>query len=234
MTKQEEKNLPTEAQSTEVATQATQAYVTALFKKMQDEFLAVNADLDMDFVYMTTWLSIDSKGNFVEKSGDDVIENYKDEIDVVIAKGEQKFSLWGHEDSPEDGQLIVAEDTREEAEEVFKEWLELNPQAAERYDVSHIQSRYIAYIVPVASLTDETPKIYTLGMAPTSKMAYGQWGFNLFKGSYKAKGIPKGSGINQVVTKITTVSKTNKQKQNYIALQFDAVELFKPEKYLKK
>jgi len=229
-----EKNLPAEATSTEVATQETKAYVAALFQQMQEDFLAVNADMDMDFVYMTTWLSIDSKGNFVEKSGDEVIENYKDVIDVVIAKGEQKFSLWGHEDSPEDGQLIVAEDSRERAVEVFKEWLELNPQAAERYSEEDIQSRYIAYVVPVGSLKEDTPKIYTLGMAPTSKMSYGQWGFNLYKGAFKAKGIEKGTGINQVVTRITTVSKTNKQKQNYIALQFDAVEMFKPEKYVAK
>jgi len=231
MTKEAAQNLPVEEPKAQLPT--TQAYVSNLFEKIQTEFLEVNAGMDLDFVYMTTWLQIDAKGNFVEKNSDEVVKNYGDNLDVVIAKGEQKFSLWGKEKSPEDGQLIVAENTLEDAEAVFESWLELNPLAQERYSVSDIQSRYLAYIVPVESLTEEVPKIYTLGMAPTSKMAFGQWSFNVFKGSYTAKGIKKNTGINNIVTKLKTVSKVNKQKENYIAIQFEAVEMFKPEKFVK-
>lgn len=207
------------------------AYVSNLFVELQKEFLEANAGLDLDFVYMTAWLSIDGKGNFVEKNGDTIVKQYKDVIDVVIAKGEQKFSLWGKEKSPEDGELIVAEDTREAAEEMFMQWAENNPEAAKRYDVNDIQSRYIAYVVPVETLKDD-PKIYTMGFAPTSKMSYGQWAFKVFKGAFADKGIPKNTGINKIVTRIMTESRTNSQKQSYTSLSFEAVEMFNPEKHL--
>ena len=206
-------------------------YAVALFKELLDDFKTVNQEFDMDFVYLTKWLSIDGKGNLVEKSNDEVIHSYGDKIEVLIAKGEQKFSLWGEEDSPEDGELIVAENTREEAIEVFNSWIENNPHCAQRYNVDMIQSRYIAYVIPVESLKDDMPKIYALGLAPTAKMAYGEWAVNLFSGAYKSKGMPKRTAISDVVVEISTISKTNKDKKSYVSLVFKPVEMFDVAKY---
>lgn len=208
-----------------------QSYVTKILENLHRSFVEANPDLDMDFVYMTKWLSIDSKGNFVEKSGDDIVKNFKDSIDGIIVKGEQKYSLWGKEGSAEDGSLIVAEDTLEKAQEMLSMWLERNPQAIERYNLDSIESRYIAYIIPCENLKDDLPKIYTLGLSPTSKITYGQWAYDVFGGAFKAKGIPKNTGVSQVVTRLSTVSKVNKQKQNYTGVQFEAIEMFRPEKF---
>ncbi len=65
--------------------------------------------------------------------------------------------LWGLEESPEAGQLIVAERTKEEAEIVLNQWLAENPQAQERYELDAIQLRYMASVVPVSTLR---PKLY--------------------------------------------------------------------------
>jgi len=212
---------------------ATEAFITKLVNAKREGFLKANEGLDLDFVYFTKWLSIDSKGNFVEKNGNEVVHSFGDSIDVLIARDEQKFSLWGEEDSDEDGELIVAENTREEAEKRFLLWLENNPTAKERYSINSIQSRYIAFVVPIKSLSKgQDVTLYTLGMAPTSKMAYGQWAYAIYSGNPTeiAKGIPAGTGVNRVVVRITTVAKVNKFKQNYLALEFATVEMFDPSK----
>lgn len=46
---------------------------------------------------------------------DDDSIKYKDHIDVIIGKGEKRWSLWGLQNSPEDGQLIVACREKEDA-----------------------------------------------------------------------------------------------------------------------
>lgn len=210
----------------------TEAFVATLVNSKRAGFLAANAGLDLDFVYFTKWLSINSKGQFVEKVGEGTGQVFGDEIDVIIAKGEQKFSLWGKEDSPEDGELIVAENTREEAERRLEMWLEENPNAAERYSLNDIQSRYIAYVCPIKTLTKEDADLFTIGFSPTSKMAFGQWAFSIYNGNPAeiAKGIPAGTSVNRVVVRIKTEAKVNKQKQNYIVLAFESIELFDPSK----
>ncbi len=40
------------------------AYITNILKGIMDAFIAANDGLDMDFVYMGSWLVIDKKGNF--------------------------------------------------------------------------------------------------------------------------------------------------------------------------
>ena len=50
-------------QQTPVAT----TYITTLLSNMMDDFIAANAGLDVDFVYMGNWLVVDKKGNFIEK-----------------------------------------------------------------------------------------------------------------------------------------------------------------------
>ena len=48
-------------------------YVTQMLSSIKEDFLAVNSDMDFDFVNIGTWLNISKKGNFVEKDGNDQI-----------------------------------------------------------------------------------------------------------------------------------------------------------------
>ena len=82
------------------------AYITQLLNNTFEDFQKANDGLDLDFVYMGSWLVVDKKGAFVDK--DDESVKYSDHIDVIIGKGEKRWSLWGLQNSPEDGQLIVA------------------------------------------------------------------------------------------------------------------------------
>ncbi len=229
----------TNAQTTDVAVanstavaKTGQAFITAMFEKMRDDFLKANDGLGLDFVHLTSWLSINAKGQFVDKDNADL--NYGDCLDVVIASGEERYSLWGKDGTPEKGELIVSELTREKAYEVFDAWIESNPKAADTYSRDDIQSRYIAFVVPVASLATDAPKVYILGMAPTTKIAYGQWAYSIYCGKEAAAGIPKGTGVNRVITRLKTVDKQNKDKENYIAIEFKAVEMFDEKKHIKQ
>lgn len=227
----QEANAVATTQKNEVA-KTNQAFITAMFEKMRNDFLEANEGLGLDFVHMTTWLTINAKGQFVDKDNPDL--NYGDSLDVIIASGEERYSLWGKKGTKEEGALIVSELTRDKANEAFRDWCENNPQSADDYDEADIQSRYVAFVVPVASLLTETPKVYILGMAPTSKIAYGQWAFSVYSGKEAARGIPKGTGINRVITRLKTVDKTNKDKENYIAIEFNAIEMFDETKHMKK
>jgi len=218
----------TKTEKNEVA-KSSQAFITAMFEKRRNDFLIANEGLGLDFVHLTTWLSINAKGQFVDKDNTDL--NYGDNLDVVIASGEERFSLWGKDGTTEKGNLIVSELTKERAIETFKEWCENNPGSADNYEESDIQSRYMAFVVPVASLLTDAPKVYILGMAPTTKIAYGQWAYALYSGKEAARGIPKGTGVNRVITRLKTVDKQNKDKENYIAIEFSAVEMFDETKH---
>lgn len=69
------------------------AYITTLLNNTFEEFQKANDGLDLDFVYMGSWLTVDKKGDFVDKDDDSI--KYKDHIDVIIGKGEKRWSLWG-------------------------------------------------------------------------------------------------------------------------------------------
>lgn len=206
------------------------AYITGLLQSVKDDFVAANDGLDMDFVYMGTWLTIDKKGNFVEK--DDETVKYGDNIDVVIGQGEKRWSLWGLEKSPEEGQLIVACKEKEDAQAQLEAWLDENPEARSRYSINDLQLRYMAYVVPVSTLgPDDFPKIYLMSFAPTVTITWGKYAMKVYQGGYKAIGIPARTGINRIVTRLTTVEKEGKGNNSYLAIEFEAVGLFKPEEY---
>jgi hypothetical protein len=214
------------------------AYVTAVINAMQQQFLAVNEGLDLDFVYMGSWLVIDKKGIFVEKDTKDDPANriaYGDTIDVVIAKGEQRWSLWGHQDSKEDGQLIVAHKDKEQAIEMFRQWQAENPESGSEYTEDEVLLRYLAYVVPVETIKPgDFPKIYLFGFSPTATIAFGKWAFDkVFQGRYSNAGIPKGTGINRVVCRLTTSEKKKRDNASiqYIGIDFGAVGMFNPADY---
>jgi hypothetical protein len=192
---------------------------------------------------MGTWLSVSKKGNFIEKdpTNNDIIEDYGDSLDVVIAMGEKRWSLWGHKESSEEGQLIVAQRDYDRAIEEFRAWVEENPEVAEQYEEKEIQLRYMAYVVPVSSLCtkDEKgeiipadfPKIYLVSFSPTATISFGKWAMNMvFQGKYTDRGIPKGSGVTGIVTRLWTAEE-HSGTNDWVGIRFDAVGPFVPAEY---
>ncbi|MCY8609928.1 hypothetical protein MOD72_12145 [Bacillus haynesii] len=206
-------------------------YITAILDDIQTGFIEANQGLDMDFVHMGDWLTKDSKGNFVEKDDEEV--SYGDTIDIVVGQGEKRYSLWGLEGSPEDGELIVAEKELADAQEKLVGWLAENPDAAERYSIDDIKLRYMAFVVPVDTLKpDDFPKVYLMSFSPTDTIRWGQFAFSVYKGKYKKLNIPRGTGVNKIVTRLVTKEyKGASGGQKYIGLEFHPVGLFKPEDY---
>lgn len=227
---EEVKNEVAETKSQAPAVVATgSSYITAILEETKRGFVEANAGLDLDFVRMGDWLTIDSKGNFVEK--DDETVKYGDSIDIVVGHGEQRYSLWGQEDSPEEGQLIVADPDRDQALAALGEWLAANPEAAERYDESDVKLRYMAYVVPVATLSaDDFPKIYLMSFSQTDSFGWGRYAMNCFQGKYKATGVPARTAANKVVTRLTTAER-KQDTRKWIGIDFTPVGIFDPADY---
>ncbi|WP_371380872.1 hypothetical protein [Sporomusa aerivorans] len=215
-----------------VAAVASTNYITAMLESIKTDFLAVNEGMDFDFVNIGTWLYVSKKGKFVEKdSNDDVVEDYGDSIDVVVGYGEKRWTLWGMKESPEEGQLIVAKRDREEAEQDLQAFLEENPEAQTRYDLKSLELRYIAYIVPVVTLQPEGfPKIYLMSFPSTTTIQWGKYAQGIYLGKGVKAMVPPRTGVNRVVTRMTTVEKGEGDK-SWIGIDFEAVGLFNPRDY---
>ncbi len=236
-----EENKNVEETKNEVATiekneaaNPNQSYIAAILEETKRGFLEVNAGMDFDFVHMGEWLTKNSKGNFVEKEDDTV--DYGESIDVVIGYGEQRWSLWGFDDTPEEGQLIVAEQDKQKGIEAFEAFLEVNPEAAERYNYDDIKLRYMAMVVPVGSLGDgEFPQIYNVSLSPSDTIVFGRWAMSVYQGKGLAKevGIPRGTGVNRIVTRLKTVERQsrNNKSQKWIGIDFEPVGMFNPADY---
>lgn len=218
-----------------VQNQTGTAFITQLLNDTFNDFQRANDGLDLDFVYMGSWLTIDKKGDFVDRDDDSV--RYKDHIDVVIGKGEKRWSLWGLQNSPEDGQLIVACREKEDAITQLEAWLQENPEAAERYSTEDLELRYMASVVPVDALSESggIPKIYIMSFAPTATIAYGKYAMNVFRGAYKKLGIPARTGVTGIVTRLSTEEQKSRRDASvsWLAIKFEAMGLFKPEDYIK-
>lgn len=211
-----------------VAEAANNTFIVDILESIKQDFLSVNQGLDLDFVYIGDWLKISKKGDFIERDNEDM--NYGDSIDVVIAQGEKRWTLFGEQDSPEDGQLLVAEQEQEDAEAALGEWLMSNPEAAERYSADDLELRYIAYIVPVESLGQEFPQVYLISFPKSTTIGFGKWTMQVFKGRYKDQGVPARTGINKIVTRMTTKEMKGNNFE-WIGIEFDAVGMFRPEEY---
>ncbi|MDD2960063.1 MAG: hypothetical protein PHR92_16390 [Lachnospiraceae bacterium] len=227
-----------QASSGEVATtdKPATAYITQLLQNTFEDFKKANDGLDLDFVYMGSWLVVDKKGDFVDKDDDTL--KYKDHIDVVIGQGEKRWSLWGLQNSPEDGTLIVACKEKEDAIKQLTDWLAENPEASERYSVDDLELRYMASVVPVDAIaeSDGIPKIYIMSFAPTATIAYGKYAMNVFRGAYKKLGIPARTGLTSVVTRLSTEEQKSRKDASvsWLAITFEAMGLFNPEDYKAK
>lgn len=226
-------NAIVQAASTAVATQApvSTAYITQLLNSVFEDFKQANDGLDLDFVYMGSWLVIDKKGNFIDK--DDDTKKYGDHIDVIIGQGEKRWSLWGLQNSPEDGQLIVACKEKDDAIAQLTAWLEQNPEASERYSVDDLELRYMASVVPVSELgSDGIPTIYIMSFAPTATISYGKYAMKVFKGGYRAVGIPPRTGLTSVVTRLSTAEFKGKDPSiSWLGIEFEAMGMFNPTDY---
>lgn len=214
---QEKAMVPTKAEET---APAKINFSPAKFSQIKEDFISANASLGLDFVYIGQWLVVNKKGQFVERDAPEV--KYGDSIDVVIGAGEERFTMWGKENSAEKGQLLIAEKTKEEAETKFHELMQNGAILTDDYTLDDIQSRYVAQVIPLSSLEENSPKIYVLSMSTTAKFAFGKWAYNLFSGKFAADGFPKGTSVQQIITRITTVEKST-DNFSYITMEFSAV-----------
>ncbi len=230
---EETKNEVVETNKNEVSLQ-NQSYIANILEETKRGFLEENQGLDFDFVHMGEWLTLNSKGDFIEKDNED--ENYGDSIDVVIGLGEKRYSLWGFDGTDEEGQLILAEQELEDARDAFESFLGTNPKAAETYNYDDIKLRYMAMVVPVNSLKDgEFPQIYNVSLSPSDTIVFGRWAMSVYQGKGLAKqaGIPRGTGVNKVVTRLKSVERVNRnnKSQKWIGIDFEPVGMFNPADY---
>lgn len=206
-----------------------QNYITLMLNSTKAKFMEANEGLDLDFVRMGEHIKISKKGNFVLRSDDSV--SFGDTLDVVIALGEQRHTLWGKKDTPEENEIICMEKTYEEAVEVLNQFLELRPDAAERYSSVDIKLRYLAYVVPVSSLGDDMPDVYLLSLATGDTYSFATLAKNVFRGD-KEKGVKKGSGVNSVITRlITEERKVTNSTDTYLGIKFEIVGPFIPSEF---
>jgi hypothetical protein len=219
-------------QTTAVAPLNSSRYIAEMLENLKQDFMAVNEGMDFDFVRLGTFLMISKLGKFVERNADkEVVEDYGDSIDVVIAKGEKRWTIWGEQESPEEGQLIVAEQDKTVAEEKLQEWLNEDPDRQCRYSAESLELRYMAWIVPVETITAEGfPKIYTMSFPTTSTYSFGRYAESLYFGKATPAGVPKRTPVNCVVTRMTTSEKTGKNT-SWIGIDFSAVGMFNPADY---
>lgn len=218
-------------QKNEVAVQ-NQSYIAAILEETKQGFLEANAGMDFDFVRMGDWLTVNKKGNFVEKDDEEI--SYGDTLDVVFGHGEQRWSLWGHDDTPEEGQLIVAEASQEDAHAALAEYFQLNPDAAERYTYDDVRLRYMAMVVPVQTLSPEDfPQVYLLSLSPTDTILFGKWAMRVYQGKYKALGIFPRTAVNRIVTRLKSVERKSRTNaaQSWLGIDLEPVGMFNPQDY---
>ena len=197
------------------------SYVGNLIKSMQESFLEANQGFELNFVYMGTWLMVNSKGQFYDKDNEEI--NFGDSINVVLGGAEQRFMLWGKEGSEQDGQLLIAENNKEAAEARLAALSE--EQANFDYTMADVQSRQLLFFVMLDDIKSEFPTIYQLSLPQTGKIAFGKWALNVYRGAHKKDGFGKGTQLSSVVTNITTVEK-RKGNKNYIGYVFKAEAAF--------
>lgn len=214
----------------------TANYIVQVLQNIKDDFVNINEGMDFDFVNIGTWLSVDKKGNFVVRDQDKVVlSDFGDTLDVVIGKGEKRYMLWGDSESPEDGVLIAVNQNQEAAIQQLEEFLEAHPEARERYNADSVKLTYLAYLVPIFTLSsgEEMPEIYLMAFSQTTTFSWGNYSKNIFLGKFKNLGIPARTAVNRVVTRLTTVEKTSKTNAStsWIGVKFDPVGMFEPEDY---
>lgn len=250
----------TVAGSTAVAVaKAGSSYISLLIQAQKETFLELNEGLDLDYVRMGQYLKINKKGNFIEARDETV--NFGDTLDVVVAQGELYWVLWGGEDTPEDGQLIVSLPAKvdllpeesagltkmqaaarmvakaeETARNTLENWLANtaieDPKVLERYDQSSLQLRYLAYVVPVKLLSpEESPTLYLMNFAPGDTFGWGSYNMDIFKGKYKKVGVAATKVSSKQVVTRMTTEERKKDSTSWLGINFSCVGMFDPKDY---
>jgi hypothetical protein len=215
-----------------------QAYITRVLLEFKQAFELANDGLDLDFVRMGKWLVVNKLGKFVESDGKgtETEVNLGEFVDVVIATGEKQWSLWGDkEKTPElENIMIVSERLEDDAKAAFRDWLANNEKYVGIYTEDDVQLRYRAMVVPVNTIkAGEFPTVYLVSFSPTATISYGQWAKDLFLSGDKPKSIPKGLGINNLVTRLGTKEMHQRTNSNitWAGITFAAMGVFNPKEY---
>ena len=168
-------------------------------------FKEKNAQFDLDFVELGTFLKISKTGKLQSKDDDAITF---DAIKGVILEGKEQFTLWGKDDTPQDGELLIKENELEEAEAKFEELCAADDMFGALYSLSDIGPRYIITFVA------EDGNLYAINMSKSSKYELGKHSKFCF--------VSLGVGLAEVVTKIGIQEKTG-GKNSWLAFKFDYV-----------
>jgi hypothetical protein len=236
------------------------AYISVLVGQMQQAFNELSADLNLGFVRLGDWLSFDGVGNFVEHAtkGTPQEINLGNSIDVVIAGGEARWSLWGAEGTALFGRQIIDVAYGSSQEEMqmshgiaineYRAWSEANEKDAAEQEAKEngedaIRIRYRAVIIPVAVGCkenrdqrvilggDELPRIYLMSFSPsTSAVDFGPWTKRLMMRGDPALGIKPFTRPNDVVVRMTSKSCQDGSRK-WIGINFQTVGKFNPEEF---
>lgn len=206
------------------------SYITRVLFSLQQRFLEVNPGMDLDFVNLADVMRLTGLGQFVDK--DDESINFGTFVDVVIGMGDTRFVLWGPQNTPYEGELIVAHKSRDEAVSLLRDWLEANPEAQEYVTEDLIKINHVAYMVPVEKLGPdvEIPPVYVQFFPQTDVYEYGRYAKNITFGKYKHLGIPAWTSVSSVITRISSTEKRKNDKK-WVGRKFEPVGLFKPEEF---
>jgi hypothetical protein len=224
-------NLPAKQNANQLAVVGAN-YVELAVRQVMRDFLEINEGLDLDFVRMGDYIRINKKGKFYDSADESNV--FGDHIDVVIIQGEQRYTLWGNEDSPEKGQLVVSHKDEATARAALDEWLQANPDAQQRYSLEDLELRYIAWVVPVTTIGPENPpQIYLLSLPTTATIAWGKYALNIVQGRYRTLHVPARTSAKHVVTRVSTEDAKSRRDQSisYLAIKFECLGMFKPEDY---
>jgi len=210
---------------------ASRAFVQNIIHETKAKFMEVNEGMDLDFVFLGEWLKKTKLGEFCLSA--DETQVFGKVLDVVICSGEKRYIMWGKDSSPEEGQLIIAANNELDAKREFSAFIEVVEGASERYSAEDLKLTYLAYVITTDQIGDESPALYILPFPQTDTMEYAGYSKRLFTGSYKNIGIPKYTGVNQVITRISTVEKKSRNNKSYVGFEFEAVALFDPKEFIK-
>lgn len=212
-----------------VAAVPTASYIAALLEAEKQAFLTVNMGMELDYVRVGESLKMNKKGVFVLRN--DETTEFGDALDVVVARGETRYMLWGKKGSPEDGQIVVAEKTIEKGREMLQEFIDATPGAEARYSPEDVKINYVASVVMTQDIgPDKEPSVYLLFFPQTGAYSFGQYAQRVFKGD-KSKNIPRHTGVNQVITRISNKEEQGAGTDTYLAYTFESVAMFKPEDF---
>ncbi len=179
-----------------------------------EAFKEANPGMEFDEVNLGVPLKINSKGQFCAKQDETVVFNEFKEI--IVLSGKPQFVLWGKDDTPDEGELLIDAENLIDARDAFAarcadaKMGEVFKATYKEDDISH---RYTIQFMA------EDGNCYELNMSNTSRKAYKKYATQLFNGFL---GAPRQTGVAVCVTKMTTEAKSW-EKVNWNQCKFEFV-----------